>query len=139
MLVSVIINSYVVLAIANVITILITIWIINDNTLLTTVVFASPCIIETISEGLFMNAGSLVMSSLPDSVKYIEAYAFMNCDASGFDKFTISNNVEFIGREVFNGAVNLTKLTIPFVGAYRGTQSVEDADIDSTVFGWLFG
>ena len=111
----------------------------NDNTLLETVTFASPCIIETISEGLFMNAGNLVMSSLPDSVKYIEAYAFMNCDDSNFDKFTISNNVEFIGREVFNGAVNLTKLTIPFVGAYRGTQAVEDADIDSTVFGWLFG
>ena len=86
-----------------------------------------------------MNAGALEMHSLPESITTIEAYAFKNCDNVKFNEFTISDNVTYIGKEVFNGAINLRKLTIPFVGAYRGDDVDSDTSLDSTAFGWLFG
>lgn len=63
-----------------------------------------PDTIVRIKEGAFSNS-SLTYITLPDSVKTIETYAFMDC--YNLREFEISKNVETIGAGAFVGTVNL--------------------------------
>ncbi|MDE6583981.1 MAG: leucine-rich repeat domain-containing protein, partial [Anaeroplasmataceae bacterium] len=109
-----------------------------ETTSLTTVLFETGCQLATIEEGTFKNDSKLVMHELPDSITTIEDMAFENCCAEGFDEFTISDNVTFIGTAIFRGTTYLAKITIPFVGRENGID--ENNTVDSyEMFGWIYG
>ena len=76
--------------------------------------------------------GNETINQFPASVTEIEEGALKNVNIT---TFVIADSVETIGEGVLSGAINLTTLTIPFIGQKRyATHST-----NTTTFGWIFG
>lgn len=59
--------------------------------------------------------------SVPDTVKTIGRYAF--CDNSHLNEIFVGSNVTSIYSGAFSGVENLKKITLPFVGEKKGSNS----------------
>lgn len=94
-------------------------------------------ILTTISEGTFYNCYELEELEVLPSIKFIEAYAFYNCIDELVTEVTVHSDVEQIGYAAFGGCINLTEMTLPFVGGHAYTESADDTKEE--LFGYIFG
>lgn len=112
-----------------------------------------PNSVTTINEYAFYERSGLTAINIGKNVTEIGKYAFGKISATvNFDNeivlttidrtifndylgetITIPSNVKYIGKGAFKGAINLKKLTIPFVGA-SATESGKSA-----LLGYVFG
>lgn len=67
-------------------------------------------VVTTISSYAFYEREDIVSVELPNSIKYIDAYAFSN---SGISSITLSSSLSSIGNYAFNRCSNLTSIVLP--------------------------
>ncbi len=71
--------------------------------------------------------------TVPDTVKTIGSYAYRGC--TSFKTLMVPESVTTIEEAAFANCNNLTAITLPFIGRYRGNNEEGGA----SVFGYIFG
>lgn len=84
--------------------------------------FAEGSTVEKIGEGAFRD-NNLGRVTLPDSLKYIGAYAFENNDSSSFSSITVPAGVVTVSAYAFSGCTRLA--TVEFAAREDGTRDLE--------------
>ena len=74
--------------------------------------------LKTIGENAFSSNTAITLVSIPDSCKYINNYAFSNCD--NLQEIKLGNNVEQLGSGCFFNDNKLLSITLP-----RSMQSID--------------
>ena len=87
---------------------------------------------------LYLNGALVTDLTVPESVTRIGSLAFAGC--SNLVSIVIQNSVQNIGSSAFWGCNRLARMTLPFVGAHRGSlgDGAETVDGDR-MFGYIFG
>ncbi|MDE6048001.1 MAG: leucine-rich repeat domain-containing protein, partial [Anaeroplasmataceae bacterium] len=105
-------------------------------------------VIEEISKRLFYNCTSLttvnsvdnngnnLQQQFPQSVTKISEQAMFNCKS--LPNFIVGEHIESLEAGIFGGCIELTELTLPFIGATRTAAPKAGEPTDET-FGYIFG
>ena len=111
----------------------------NNNYRLEEVEFAEGSILETIGSFGFSNDPNLITIELPDSLQFLDAGAFFNCQK--LESIYIPSGVTSINGDTFHDCVSLTEVifadvnTLSYIGSYafRNSTALETFFIPENV------